>query len=133
MSQQTNSRAYEVGRGRPPKHSRFQKGRSGNPTGRPKASRDLQTELKEELSELVTMNVRGRQIRVTKLRALLKKTCAKASEGDMRAMALLLNWLPPVSSDQRSQPKDFAAEDNAIIDSAVRALAGKPKREAGHE
>ena len=27
---------YEVGYGKPPKHSQFQKGKSGNPKGRPK-------------------------------------------------------------------------------------------------
>lgn len=30
---------YEVGHGRPPMHSRFQKGQSGNPNGRPRKSR----------------------------------------------------------------------------------------------
>ena len=29
---------YEVGNKRPPKHSRFKKGKSGNPAGRPKGS-----------------------------------------------------------------------------------------------
>ena len=35
MSGNSNE-AYEIGYGKPPKATRFQKGKSGNPSGRPK-------------------------------------------------------------------------------------------------
>lgn len=40
---------YEVGYGRPPTHTRFQPGKSGNPNGRPKGSKNTKTILMEEL------------------------------------------------------------------------------------
>ena|SRR5437868_14511965 len=41
MSKDDSTDDYEVGYGKPPKNSQFQKGVSGNPTGRPKKARDL--------------------------------------------------------------------------------------------
>jgi hypothetical protein len=41
---------YEVGRGRPPAHSRFQRGRSGNPGGRKKESKNFKTILEAILA-----------------------------------------------------------------------------------
>ena len=40
-----DDKPYEVGYGKPPRHTRFVKGRSGNPRGRPRkaASNDSQT------------------------------------------------------------------------------------------
>ena len=40
---------YEVGYGKPPRHSRFVKGRSGNPRGRPPGTKNLKTLLSEAL------------------------------------------------------------------------------------
>jgi hypothetical protein len=40
---------YEVGYGKPPKHTRFKPGQSGNPKGRPKASKDFRSLLHRAL------------------------------------------------------------------------------------
>ena len=51
---------YEVGYGKPPKDTQFQKGVSGNPRGRPKKSRDFDHELIRESESFMTINENGR-------------------------------------------------------------------------
>lgn len=53
---------YEVGYGRPPRHTRFQPGRSGNPKGRPKHAKNLATLVREELETKIATR-EGGQIR----------------------------------------------------------------------
>lgn len=81
---------YEVGYKRPPLHTRFQKGRSGNPKGRPKGGQNLATVLARELAEPVTITERGRQRKITKLQASVKQLVNRAATGDHRAMQLLM-------------------------------------------
>ena len=76
-----------VGYRKPPKHSQFKKGRSGNPKGRPKGTRNLKTELHAELAERILVREGDRTQKVTKLRAMVKALMAKALKGDVRAIA----------------------------------------------
>ena len=41
---------YVVGYGKPPLHTRFQKGRSGNPNGRPRGKKNMSTLLSAALA-----------------------------------------------------------------------------------
>ena len=50
---------YEVGYGKPPKHTRFRKGQSGNFLGRPKGSTNVQTEMKRLLVAKTKIKVNG--------------------------------------------------------------------------
>ena len=81
---------YKVGYGKPPKGTRFKKGKSGNPRGRPKGSLNLATDLTAELGEHITVREDGRPRKVSKQRALIKSLMAKALQGDVRATASLL-------------------------------------------
>lgn len=45
---------YEVGYGKPPKRTRFKKGQSGNPKGRPKGAKGFTASLKREMESKVT-------------------------------------------------------------------------------
>ena len=96
---------YEVGDCKPPVHTRFQKGQSGNPKGRPKGARNLKTDLAEELAERVAITENGRQRKVSKQRLLLKSQVAKAIKGDTRAADLVVRML--------AQTMGFDAEDTA--------------------
>ena len=72
------SRPYDIGYGRPPKQNQFKPGKSGNPTGRPKGSRNLKTDLQEELQKEVKVTEGNKQAVVSKQRALVISLAARA-------------------------------------------------------
>ena len=112
---------YAVGYGRPPKHTRFQPGQSGNPKGRPKGTMNLKTDLREELSERISVSEGGKPKKLSKQRALLKSLVAKAITKDTRAANILLNLMVrlfEVSAEAREE--DLISEDDlAILDNFI--------------
>ena len=82
----------EVGYSRPPKHTRFRPGHSGNPKGRPPKSKNTKTMLKDLLYEQVAVQ-RGRQrVRMTRLGVMVLATIKKATAGDTRAYRNIMRW-----------------------------------------
>jgi Family of unknown function (DUF5681) len=79
-----------VGYGSPPQATRFKKGVSGNPKGRPKGSLNVASAFAKTLRERVVINENGKRKTVTKLEAALKQLVNKAASGDLRACAQLV-------------------------------------------
>jgi len=82
---------YDVGFGKPPKHTQFKPGQTGNPQGRPKGSKNLKTDLLEELSEMMRITEGGQVRQISKQRALIKTQVARGIKGDPRAAAKILD------------------------------------------
>ena len=61
----------EVGYSKPPRHSRFVKGQSGNPHGRPAGAKNLKTLLNKALNELVIVTENGGQRKISKREAIV--------------------------------------------------------------
>jgi hypothetical protein len=108
---------YEVGYKKPPEHTRFKPGKSGNPKGRSKGAKGLSTVFMEEASERVTIKMGDRSIKVTKLQAIMKRLFQKAMEGNAQAMskiAEIARMIEPQQTQQQAQ-KVLSLDDQAII------------------
>jgi hypothetical protein len=77
---------YEVGYGKPPVHSRFQKGQSGNPKGRKKGSKNLNTLVTELLDERIAVNTPAGRRNVSRVEMLLRKLIEIGAKGNPRAI-----------------------------------------------
>ena len=113
--------AYEVGYGRPPKHTRFKQGHSGNSRGRPKGTKNLKTDLMEELSERISVSEGGKPKKLSKQRALVKSLTAKAIKGDARAISIMVNLMVRVLAlVEEEREVDLITEDDmAILDNFI--------------
>ena len=76
---------YEVGDKRPPKHTQFKKGVSGNPNGRPKGSVNLRTRVAQQMRKKVTVTRSGRPVSITKGDLIALQIVDSAAKGDLKA------------------------------------------------
>src|SRR5690242_3509262 len=83
----------DIGYGNPPMHSRFTRGQSGNPKGRPKSARGLKAAILELLdSEIETMDQDGRLIKKTVCECIIEKIISEAAMGSIPHMKLLCKY-----------------------------------------
>src|SRR5271165_4865352 len=114
-----------LGYGRPPLASRFRRGQSGNPRGRPKGARNLSTVLASALSERVAVTENGRRRRITKLEAAIKQLVNRAAAGEARATALLIQ-LAQTNEAKTSQPDtEGVGEADAIVMAELQRRLGR--------
>jgi hypothetical protein len=112
-----------VGYGRPPKQTRFQKGQSGNPRGRPKGALNLATILDRTLQEPVVITEHGQKKTITKFEAAVKQLVNKSASGEARAMAQLfiqMKMLESQGDNPITQPLHEA--DHAVMARMLRRL-----------
>ena len=125
MNTSDDSKAAEpVGYGRPPKTTRFKKGVSGNPKGRPKGSLNIATLFTKALREKVVINEHGQRKTVTKLEAALKQLVNKAASGDLRALAQLV----ALAQDAEAKQNMPGAQEPVVSDLDQEVMDGILKR-----
>jgi len=116
---------YTVGYGKPPKHSRFKPGQSGNPKGRPKGARGLGALLDEELKQSIPVTEGGRTRKLRKLSVIVKAVLAKAMKGDARALQFIVNHSATLKELTAAHPDELEAQDHMLIAAYERRRLGK--------
>ena len=86
--------SYAVGYGKPPLHTRFRKGQSGNPAGRPRRCTDLASLLARALDRPAASEGRNRG---TQREAIIAALVEKSALGDLRATKLVLDLMRQVA------------------------------------
>jgi hypothetical protein len=104
----------EVGYGKPPKHSQFKKGTSGNKAGRPPGAKnkppahdDLLTLLQEEGARIVRVTQNGKTEDIQTIRLVTRRLMTAAASGDARAQKIVLTV--QTTLQERKQDRNSAA------------------------
>ena len=125
-------RDYQVGPGRPPLHTRFKKGQSGNPRGR--HEKNLAALLVAALNQPVAVTENGRRRQVTKREAVIAQLVNKSATVDLRATKMLLDILKDIEKEAGTAPMPkaarFTAADEAVIENLVARLRRAWEQEA---
>jgi len=110
-----NGTTPNVGRGHPPKHTQFPKGKSGNPKGRPKGSKNLSTLLREAADDQVFATIDGEKRKISKLQATTMQLATKAASGDPAAMKQFLDWMDEIETRAAAaRPSQFPLSEADI-------------------
>lgn len=124
-----DKRPYDVGYGKPPCHSRFKPGQSGNRRGRPRDAKNASTIVREALSAKVKLKENGRIRNMSKLEVSMTQLANKAAGGDLKAIQMVIGLYREVEAEAagRSQDKPLDQADREILEmllQRVRAAAG---------
>lgn len=131
----------KVGYGKPPEATRFKKGVSGNPKGRPPGSLNVAMVFVKTLREKVVINEHGQRKTVTKLEAALKQLVNKAASGDLRAVDQLVDLARDAEAKQNAsgtQGPVIGELDQQVLDDILKRFQrsdekGQERREANDE
>ena len=120
----------------PPQHTRFKRGKSGNPRGRPKGALNIATVLARALHAKVVVNENGKKKRISKLEAAINQLTDKAASGDLKAVHLLAGLVR--SAEERAvqavSPTDTLDEiDEKVVVGILKRMAATQNEDQENE
>ena len=126
----TDDQTPTVGYMNPPEHTRFKKGKSGNPRGRPRKREDLNTVLHRVLNRKVRVKDNDERLQIRD--ALMWKLRELALNGDKQAMALQRRI---IDESGIADPNAFSPEERKkkIIRALQKIAEHMEQKEKDHE
>ncbi len=115
---------FAVGFGKPPRSSRFRKGQSGNPKGRPKGSQNLATLFEKIIRQKVTITENGRSRVVSKAEAIFLQMVNKGLKGDVSAIHEIRYWSQRFEDFTNGAVPNrvWHEDDQAVMDSIIKRM-----------
>lgn len=119
---------YQVGYGKPPREHQFAQGVSGNPRGRPRKGREdaaaagLLAEIVLAETERTITAVDGqREVRLTMMEAIVRRTFQQAVKGDARARGDVIKFLGEalVIQERRAERERQALERSRAMERPI--------------
>ena len=121
----------KVGYKNPPKRTRFKKGASGNPKGRPKKRVGFHEAFAAVLARQIAINENGQRKYVNVMEALASQCVAQALKGDSRTLGYLMKTLPAMEPIMKEieetdiSPSDYEKMTDAELDHLYRKMLDK--------
>ena len=120
-----DERDFKVGPGRPPLHTRFKKGQSGNPGGRSK--KNLSALLADALNEPVFLTIDGERRKITKREAVVHQLVDKSTSADLRATKMLFDMMKDVEhkagvASPPPEPRRLSEPDKEVVQLFVERI-----------
>jgi Family of unknown function (DUF5681) len=114
---------HQIGKGRPPKWTRWKPGQSGNPSGRRKGAKNASTLALEELARKITVTLNGAKKKMTVMQVSYRRLADKAMAGDQKAFAFLL-----MLADKLKPSEDDFADSTAARERDLAIIADYLRR-----
>jgi hypothetical protein len=118
-SPRTKSASYEVGYGKPPRHTQFQKGRSGNPRGRPPRDpvRRMKALMLKEAYRGIAINEGGLMVPATAMQAILRSQVDLAISGNGVAQRAIVAAVREIEEEnERQEIAPAVGWDTSVLD-----------------
>ncbi|MEO6608618.1 MAG: DUF5681 domain-containing protein [Aestuariivirga sp.] len=118
---------YNVGYGKPPGHTKFNPGQSGNPRGRPKGRLSTARLLEKHLDSKVTFNIGNKKKKMARREALILSIIGDAFKDNQKAKKHLLDLSLSLDVHLHAGKASAAdpAQDKAVLDALLYSYGMK--------
>lgn len=121
---------YAVGYRKPPRHTQFKAGRSGNPKGRPKGAKGLNTITRELMTQKVRVRTASGETRMSRIESVYQKTHELAMKGSLPAIVELFRRYAAAVPDSALEEAATSSEDEMTAADLMILAALRARSEA---